>query len=188
MTAPPYRLGIAPLRGFRAHPRPVHIAILAILFAMAPAFALLTWPPSPSTLVPRFFAVPILVAEMALVGLAIADGFRPSDAFRDLKPTTRFAAIAWIASASLSMLIARAVPGIATILFATMLLHALAGLAMRNRVRNGRIANSDRIYLALAWGMAGYLEPLIRQSPMVPPSAQPAFRNLQGFHSIHHQH
>jgi O-antigen ligase len=131
-------------------------AVMLTLAAMAPLFAALTWPPGGwSTAL--FFSTPILAAEATIVVLAVIDGFRLVEAVRCLQPLTRTAAFAWLLSASISMFAARTLPGVAAILFACTLLHALVGLAVWDRMRHGWWEWQDSWFLALALGMVGYL-------------------------------
>jgi O-antigen ligase len=131
-------------------------AVILTLASIAPVFAALTWPPAGWSPV-RFFAIPVLVGEAILVGLAIKDGFRLPSALRGVTPATRMAAFCWIACATLSMTAAQSSPALAAILFGCMLLHALVGLAIWDRAVAGWLKWQEAIYAALALGAAAYL-------------------------------
>ena len=131
--------------------------VFILLAAAAPLFAVLTFPPTQDNYWLRFFSTPVLAIEVLVIGCALLDGFRPMAAFRQLRPFTRIAALAWLAVALLATLAAQSEPIVARLLMLTSFVHALLGLALYDRLRNGRLISASDTQRALAIGALLYL-------------------------------
>ena len=103
---------------------------LATVALAAPLFALGGWLALDSHPAILFYAVPIVAAELAVIALAIADGFDMRAALARLAPATRAGAAGWLVAIALANLAIAARAGAALPLMLTSVVHALFGLAL----------------------------------------------------------
>jgi O-antigen ligase len=120
-----------------------------------PLFALMTWQTRLTYLPSRTYALPIVAAEVAVILLAAAAGFRPLAAFGQLSRLAQWSLLAWLSVVAIAAFGA-AVPRGALIEAAMTLLQAAFCLALWNRFCLSWRAFIPIFYAAIAAGAVGY--------------------------------
>ncbi|MXO67564.1 hypothetical protein GRI72_01800 [Altererythrobacter marinus] len=129
---------------------------LATVALAAPLFALGGWLALDSHPAILFYAVPIVAAELAVIALAIADGFDMRAALARLAPATRAGAAGWLVAIALTNLAIAARPGAPLPLMLTSVVHALFGLALWAMLGSAWAHRRKSFLLAACAGAALY--------------------------------
>lgn len=131
----------------------VFMAMSTLLLA-APAFAVAGWVFTPTNPAVLFYALPIVVAELLVITLAIIAGFDLRATILRLHPITRVGAGVWLAVVLFANLVAAPVPAAALPLLFTTLVHATFAIALWSLVTT-RWAPRQKNFLCCAAAGAG---------------------------------
>lgn len=127
--------------------------VAAALLLAAPAFALTSWLFAADRPVLLFYSTPVIMAEIAVIILAIAAGFDIRITFARLHPITRVGAAIWLAAVLFADLIAAPVEAAAIPLLFTTLVHAIFALALWSLVTTAWASHRNSFLICSAAGV-----------------------------------
>jgi O-antigen ligase len=128
--------------------------VLLILLVTPSILAILTYQAEFSFLWTRYWAPPVLLAEIAIIVCAGFAGFRPLRTFSALSPTARATALLFVIGVSLSAIFATAIPFMAKFHAMVTLLHCLFFLALWHMFSGDWKGHVEAILAATAVGIA----------------------------------
>ncbi|MGI9376231.1 MAG: O-antigen ligase family protein [Tsuneonella suprasediminis] len=130
--------------------------VVTALILSPSLFALLTFPPPDKPSVMFGLAIPVTVAELAIVFLAMAAGYSATAAWPRLAFTTRLGAAVWLVSGLVVATVVAEQPVLALCLFLISVLHAMLALGLSDRLNSIWQGRGDCLLMAAAVGAALY--------------------------------
>lgn len=146
-------------RSFSRHAMERHWVVMvaaAVLLLAAPCFALASWLSAPDHGAVLFYALPVMVAEVAVIILAIAAGFDIRETIAKLHPVTRLGAGIWLTAILFANLIAAPVVSAAIPQLITTLVHAIFAMALWSMTTGKWSSNRGDFLRCSAIGAAAF--------------------------------